>query len=65
MTLRADRDSARAVVKILQDKNDALLAALAWIAEHDSEFGDIEDTETMVANITSRAANALKAVQSA
>ena len=36
-----------------------MFEALAWIAEHDREFGDIEDSETMVYHMTSRAKEAL------
>jgi len=41
------------------NSHEAMLEALAWIAEHDREFGDIEDSETMVHHMTSRAKEAL------
>lgn len=42
------------------NSHDKLVAALGWIAGHDAEFGEIEDPETMVANMTQKAKEALE-----
>jgi len=49
-TKKKGREYARMFVAALD-----LLEVVLWVAEHDKEFGDIEDAETMVFKMTERA----------